>query len=42
MKTGWIPVGKYDHDTSKLSPLPGVSKKVFDSKYVIGMGTKAS
>lgn len=42
IKTGWIPVGKYDIITNKINPLPGVSKKVFDAKYVIGLGTRAS
>ena len=42
LKTGWIPVGKYDYTINKIKPLPDVPKAVFDSKYVIGFGTKAS
>ena len=41
-KTGWIPVGKYNTETKKIQPLPDVPKKVLESKYVIGFGTRAS
>ena len=41
-KTGWIPVGKFDYLLNKVVPLPDVPKAVFNSKYVIGFGTRAS
>lgn len=42
IKTGWIPVGKYDYTLNKVKPLPDVPKAVLDAKYVIGFGTRAS